>query len=794
MLLADIACYCIKKFDKMKTNLISKLFTALCCLAALSANAQNEPTKYNITIDGNMQNGSVKAYVSTSEATQAEAGDEVTLTITPNAGYELEAGSLKAVFTFNEKQHELTLNADKKDASKYTFLMPAYNVTVSANFALVDYKITIDESIKNGTVSVDPADKTTAHMGENVTLKVEANKWFKLKAVTVTKDGALVDKDVSVSDYKFTMPANDVTVSANFTGVSIIINPSENGEVSVDNDVVLANTEVTLTVKADANYELDKLEVVDVDGKEVAVDKNNKFIMPKSAKVTVSATFKAIDYKIAIVDKIANGKVSVVPADKATANYDEEVTLLVAPEAWYKLTEGSLKVAYGSSESLEPVADEENPGQYTFKMPASDVTVSAAFEAVTIVVADCKNGEVKVDNEKQTKGETVTLTINPAEGYQLKEGSLKAVYLVSGKETTIELKAGVDNTYTFTMPEGNVTVSASFELVDYKIAISACTGGAISVKSIKGVDVVVASGAATLAAPTANYKDTVVLLVAPEAWHKLQAGSLQVAYGTGQSADLVIDAANPGQYKFAMPADNVTVSATFDEISIVVEECENGEVEVNGDQVAKGGEVILTIKPDEGYQLKVLKAVYGEDAKEITLIQSQSDVNQYTFSMPNDKVTVSAVFEAIDYAIKIAEDIENGAVSIVPADKATAIIDEVVTLKVEAKQGFKLDKLVVTYGENKEIIPDADEETPGQYTFVMPANEVTVSASFVAEIPTALDNAEEVVLYTERGRIVCDGEFQIFDLLGRNVTLQNGNLSGIYVVKLGNQTQKVVVR
>lgn len=64
---------------------------------------------------------------------------------------------------------------------------------------------------------------------------------------------------------------------------------------------------------------------------------------------------------------------------------------------------------------------------------------------------------------------------------------------------------------------------------------------------------------------------------------------------------------------------------------------------------------------------------------------------------------------------------------------------------------------------------------------------------------TASDNADALTvttisgLYTEHGRIVCDGEFQIFDLLGRNITRLNGQLNGIYIVKVGDKAQKVVV-
>lgn len=59
---------------------------------------------------------------------------------------------------------------------------------------------------------------------------------------------------------------------------------------------------------------------------------------------------------------------------------------------------------------------------------------------------------------------------------------------------------------------------------------------------------------------------------------------------------------------------------------------------------------------------------------------------------------------------------------------------------------------------------------------------------------TPLTQVEIEGLYTTAGRIVCEQEFQIFDLLGRNVTRMNGSLNGVYIVKVGEKAQKVVVK
>ncbi len=60
--------------------------------------------------------------------------------------------------------------------------------------------------------------------------------------------------------------------------------------------------------------------------------------------------------------------------------------------------------------------------------------------------------------------------------------------------------------------------------------------------------------------------------------------------------------------------------------------------------------------------------------------------------------------------------------------------------------------------------------------------------------PTAIETVTAPQIYAVDGRIVCEGEFRIYDLLGRDVTRLNGSLSGVYVVKTANATQKVIVK
>ncbi len=61
-------------------------------------------------------------------------------------------------------------------------------------------------------------------------------------------------------------------------------------------------------------------------------------------------------------------------------------------------------------------------------------------------------------------------------------------------------------------------------------------------------------------------------------------------------------------------------------------------------------------------------------------------------------------------------------------------------------------------------------------------------------LPTALQNAEMVEIYAAAGRIYGADGMQIFTLTGQNVTEMNGSLCGVYIVKVGEKAQKVVVK
>ena len=141
------------------------------------------------------------------------------------------------------------------------------------------------------------------------------------KTADPTKDGyTFKGWTLNGSAYDFSTPVTDnITLVATWqknstsgsgggggyvTTYAIVVEDTDNGEISASKKSASKGTDITLTVKADEGYELDTLKVLDKTGDKVKVTKKDgkyTFEMPAS-KVTVEATFAKIEVEPTFVD------------------------------------------------------------------------------------------------------------------------------------------------------------------------------------------------------------------------------------------------------------------------------------------------------------------------------------------------------------------------------------------------------------------------------------------------------------------------------------------------------------
>ena len=86
---------------------------------------------------------------------------------------------------------------------------------------------------------------------------------------------------------------------------------------------------------------------------------------------------------------------------------------------------------------------------------------SSSSTSNTVSASTASNGKVSLDKSTAKKGDTVTVTVTPNAGYQLDK-----LTITDAKGKTVDVTKKSDGKYTFTMPEGKVTVTPTFSKIE----------------------------------------------------------------------------------------------------------------------------------------------------------------------------------------------------------------------------------------------------------------------------------------------------------------------------------------
>ncbi|MBR6079621.1 MAG: DUF285 domain-containing protein [Treponema sp.] len=311
---------------------------------------------------------------------------------------------------------------------------------------------------------------------------------------------------------------------------------------------------------------------------------------------------------------------------------------------------------------------------------ASSCTVNADPPVYYTITAagEIENGTVSVDKTSATSGETVKITATVDDTYEL-----SALSVTDENGNKIPVTDG-----SFTMPEGNVVVSATFASIFHNICIAQdIENGTVSVDK-----------------ESAAQGETITVTAEPDEGYLLN--SIHVTDADGNEITVT-------ENTFTMPKAHVTVSATFGYEIKIAETIENGSVSTVKNYVKAGESVQIETVPLEGYELKSL-TVTDAGGNEIA-------VTEKTFTMPESDVSISAEFTAIIYSVNTSFNSDRGSVSL---DKTSAIIGETVSISITPAKDYVLDAISVTDSEGNNVAVTEN-------SFTMPASSVTVSATFL---------------------------------------------------------------
>ena len=655
---------------------------------------------YRVTA-GDCDNGTVSA-----SREIAYAGQKVELEAVPAEGYCLRA------FTVLCGEETVEVSEDG------TFVMPDGDVTVTAEFRKLDrYSITVNEAA-NGTVTA----VETAYETDTVTLKFIPAEGYILESLTAENNDALVFSKVNDTTYTFVMPAENVTIVPTFAEKSTIVLELtdsfsdgwsrnairvflDGSETPLTEDISLdSGSEETYTLNVPKNATLHFYWIKGSYANECGFTITRDGLMvyeaqPGSLKDTENETLlctsRPLVYYDVTVTETTNGTVA-APTSFAAG---QQLTLGITPDTDYILDSLTVTCSDGT-----PVEVDQN---YSFTMPESNIIVTAVFrikQTYNITVSETVNGTVTAAQTCR-ETESVKLTVSADRGY-----ALGSITVMQG-ETLVE----VDEDYTFIMPAGDVTVTATF-IADPHIVEHGRTG----------CETVWFSG-----------------FVHQDEWADMDT---QDADGDGYNWEWVEDSSahqnmclmsqSRGEMDEDLDPDNWLITPVFrleEDLGyefVFAAKSKSGlywetvglfvttdlEGEIDADTLEQVGEDIIVSNNWTDYAFDLTEYA-GQDIR--VIVRHYNTNSKYLLL-----VDCMRLYAGDDTRYEIVcGDSPYGTVT---ADRATAMVGQTVKLTYAPKVGYQLQNISVMQGQTQ-------VEVNADGTFTMPAGDVTVTVSYVAD-------------------------------------------------------------
>lgn len=588
------------------------------------------PVESSITIP-TLEGGTI-----TASPNPAMEGEKVTLTITPGTGNQLKSSTLKAYKTGDESML-VTIGADN------TFTMPAYGVTVTAEFEAIPantHTITLPDpdNLVGGTVTV-----TTAAVAkdETVTLNITPDTGYEVDQVTV--EGAPISPENGT--YKFTMPDNDVTVSVTFKKKIYTLTFSSAdpamGSVSVDPTATDNRYEhgavVTITAMATGNNEFDYWTVDEVKDTQ---NTSATLTVTMTANKTVVATFKE---KEVVKEQFVGVEKTWYFDEYDEGDYYGTNTNWKVSDKLYARSISSKKFTIVSGESQELTFKDGTKKTVTKYAQANAAGGNSTSNVIT--AATTGTNDLTPSFAFNTTVPGTCYVLMQEAGSEHKDSYRQRIFFGDGKSAVssvvsssvsglteiaeISYSAATAGTFVIgsTTNPSNIYAIRFVPTPTYTVKATAGTGGTVSIKDGNGNAII--SGSA-IAEGT-----KLVLTATPDAANDYGFKNWTKADGTEVSTD--------AEYIIESLSEDIDVTANFEQVityTVTTPEVTGGTVAItagdeaigSGSKIPAGTEVTVTATPSSGYYF----VNWGSD--------DLTD-NPYTFT-PTASTTLTAKFEA----------------------------------------------------------------------------------------------------------------------------------------------------
>lgn len=409
-------------------------------------------------------------------------GQEVQFSETTNYGYSLNDVTLSYVDENNVTQ---TIPLTPGENGAYNFAMPEADITITVNYSVLPVHsiYSIVTPFDAGFVIV----QNTAVPSEEVSFTVVKSSGYPEYDVYSVRLATNDSQDTTTltpidGTYSFVMPDEDVTILVEYRrqyNLFLQWRPQDCGVAAIEgsstgtSDYLMEGTTVTIDVTPNTNYAVSSiistvpsLNIID-NG-----DGTYSFVMPASM-LTITVHFgPAGAYQVNVVnDPDEGGSIGItghVRTENGNYYSDEGETVVISPRpaAGWSLT--SVEVTDAENNPID--IDDNGDGTYTLVMPASDVTVTAHYFQITYeistVVQPANCGTITLMGDaadfNEPAGNTVNFSVEPVFGYEVNR-----VYGVTSYSSSFSITDNGDGTYSFVMPETDVTIYAQLKSSEY---------------------------------------------------------------------------------------------------------------------------------------------------------------------------------------------------------------------------------------------------------------------------------------------------------------------------------------
>lgn len=690
----------------------------------------------------------------------AVVGERVAFRVVEWTGYHL------AELTVTCDDGEVTVPVTLKDGVYY-FDMPADHVVITAIFAENSYTVYKDAASEaHGMVELNGLreNRIPADYKQEVTVTVTPDDGYQVTRIYyVLANGDVLDFDAAAYEnadvmtdahdtahaITFHMPASDVTVYAEYAPILYTIS-DDCAEASVEYTTPhTVGEKVVFTTKANYGYIITEVYVLDENRERVNLHTDTVnalyggryyFDMPASP-VTIYVETMKDEFNVVY---LANGKlVDYEDVDYlATANVAARVPMVSDAPIGYHF------VGWTSADVQTPVtaaAPSVSNADFVIVKDRTYIVAAYAKDEIDVHFLATANGTVTekftgADNAAEYRldttvfGDVVQFTAVPDTGYEI---DAVRVFTATGDGHDLDVKYTVsDTTYTFLIPAtykpdvhtvqaADVIVAVTFRKACYTLTKAAdCeTDGMISVNG----------SVATETSFEYRFLDPVTITATPKDGYYVASIAAQSADGsekfeiTGTKPAVDTIRGDALTLSFLMPACDLTYTVDYEKCDFsitTVYDAERGTVTTAPANIAQLDDIVtVTVEPKPGYRLASLTATYAGGEKSLVLTEIAE--NRYTFTMPAAAVTVTALFEEVNYTVTLTVDGE-ATTALNGFDTVNIGVDylDTVTVSVTPAAGWELTAITVDGGKitvNEEI-----KRSGGDYTFTMPEHDVAV--------------------------------------------------------------------